>query len=137
MKRFSFALSDNTATSFISEGKGSYLVDLSDDLHPQFQVVFGGRQENREPENFDAEEFIGKKGVAAKGKKCHSLDVKKVLFIEPLHKPEDDIVPDAESEPENLAGEIDLSEILDIDNPDEAFSNLEDIPEDIEEPTLF
>ncbi len=137
VKRFSFALSDNTATSFISEGKGSYLVDLSDDLHPQFQVVFGGRQENREPENFDAEEFIGKKGVAAKGKKCHSLDVKKVLFIEPLHKPEDDIVPDAESEPENLAGEIDLSEILDIDNPDEAFSNLEDIPEDIEEPTLF
>ena len=44
---------------------------------------------HREPELIDAEEFIAKKGIAAKGKKCHSWDLKKVEFAEPLVKPED------------------------------------------------
>ena len=81
----------------------------------------------------DAEEYIAKKGLTAKGKRCHSLDVKSVRFIEPLHKPEDDIVPEAETEPQNLAGEIDMTDIIDVDIPD---TDLGDIP-DIEEPTLF
>jgi hypothetical protein len=49
------------------------------------------------------------------------MDVKSVRFIEPLHKPEDDIVP-VESEAENLAGEIDNSDIedpIDLDIPDD------------------
>ena len=134
VKRFSFTLSDNTPVSFIADGRGSYLVEISDDLHPQFEVTFGGKYEHREPENVDAEEYIGKKGLTAKGKKCHSLDVKNVRFIEPLHKPEDDLPePSAEAEPQNLAGEIDMSDILDVDVPDTDFG---DIP-DIEEPTLF
>ena len=62
--------------------------------------------------DLDAEEFIAKKGVQAKGKKVSALDVKKVEFIEPLHKPEDDIVPEA-SEAENQAGEIDNSDVED------------------------
>ena len=36
VKRFSFDVSDNTPVSFISDSKGSYLVELSDDKHPQF-----------------------------------------------------------------------------------------------------
>ncbi len=90
IKRFSFPLSDNSPAPFIPEGKGNYLVDFSADKHPQFMVTFTGRQENREPEKFDAEEFIAKKGIAAKGNRCHRYDVGKVEFIEPLHKPEDD-----------------------------------------------
>ena len=35
-------------------------------------------------------------------------------FIEPIHKPEDDIVPE-ESEAENQAGEIDNSDVIDED----------------------
>ena len=122
VKRFSFDVSDNTAVSFISETKGSYLVELSDDKHPQFEITFGGKHAHREQENVDAEEFIGKKGVQAKGKKVSAMDVKSVKFIEPLHKPEDDIVQ-LESEAENLAGEIDNSDVEDpIDNdlPDDA-----------------
>ena len=142
VKRFSFTLSDNTPVSFISPAKNSYLVELSDDLHPRFEVSFKGKNEGREPEVFEAEEFIAKKGLAAKGKRCHSLDVKKVRFVEPLHKPEDDIDPDAEeTEPQNLAGEIDMSDIIDVelpagDLPDENFSKLTE-PEEIEELTLF
>ena len=90
IKRFSFPPSDNSPAQFIPEGKGTYLADFSADRHPQFMVTFTGRQEHREPEKFDAEEFIAKKGIAAKGNRCHRYDVLKVEFIEPLHKPEDD-----------------------------------------------
>ena len=117
VKRFSFDVSDNTAVSFISESKGSYLVAISDDKHPQIEVIFGGKNENRDPECIDAEEFIAKKGLQAKGKKTSQYDVKKVHFIEPLHKPEDDILPE-ESEAENQAGEIDNSDIPDEDPVD-------------------
>ena len=121
VKRFSFDVSDNTPVSFISESKGSYLVAISDDLHPQFEITFGGKNANRDPETVDAEEFIAKKGLQAKGKKVSALDVKSVVFVEPLHKPEDDIVEEA-SQAENQAGEIDNSDVedpIDIDMPDD------------------
>ena len=121
VKRFSFDVSDNTSVSFISDSKGSYLVALSDDKHPQFEITFGGKHEHREAERVDAEEFIGKKGIQAKGKKCSAMDVKAVAFIEPLHKPEDDVELQ-QSEAENQAGEIDNTDVedpIDIDLPDD------------------
>ena len=119
VKRFSFDVSDNTPVSFISEAKGSYLVAISEDKHPQFEITFGGKHEHREAEAVDAEEFIAKKGLQAKGKRVSAMDVKEVKFIEPIHRPEDDIVPE-ESEAENQAGEIDnsdIEEIIDLDIP--------------------
>jgi topoisomerase-4 subunit A len=142
IKRFSFTLSDNTPVSFISDAKGSYLVALSDDRHPQVMVTFKGKYEHREPEKIDAEEYIAKKGIAAKGKKCHSWDLKKVEFIEPLVKPEDFEEEKPEAEPENLAGEIDMSDIIDtpedIDLSDIDMSRI-NVPEvsDDEDLTLF
>ena len=90
IKRFSFPPSDNSPASFIADNRGAYLADFSADKHPQFMVTFTGRQEHREPEKFDAEEFIAKKGITAKGNRCHRYDILKVEFIEPLHKPEYD-----------------------------------------------
>ena len=90
IKRFSFPPSDNSPASLIADNRGAYLADFSADKHPQFMVTFTGRQEHREPEKFDAEEFIAKKGITAKGNRCHRYDILKVEFIEPLHKPEDD-----------------------------------------------
>ena len=90
IKRFSFPPSDNSPASFIADNRGAYLADFSSDKHPQFMVTFTGRQEHREPEKFDAEEFIAKKGITAKGNRCHRYDILKVEFIEPLHKPEYD-----------------------------------------------
>ena len=122
VKRFAFEVSDNTPVSFISEAKGSYLVAVSDDKHPQFEITFGGKHEHREAELIDAEEFIGKKGIQAKGKKVSAMDVKSVKFGEPVHKPEDDVAAQ-EVEPENQAGEIDNTgvedEPIDIDLPDD------------------
>ena len=114
IKRFSFDVSDNTPVCFISDSKGSYLVALSDDRHPQVEVIFGGRHEHREAEKIDAEEFIAKKGLQAKGKKTSQYDVKEVRFIEPLHKPEDDIVPSG-SETEEVDEPLDLN----IDDEDQ------------------
>ena len=94
VKRFSFILSDNNPLSFIAEGAKSYLVALSDDRHPQYEITW--KIAEKEPEAVDAEEWIGKKGYAAKGKKCAERgEVKKVRFIEPLHKPEDDVEEEA------------------------------------------
>ena len=119
VKRFSFDVSDNTPVSFIGDAKGSYLVAVSEDKHPQFEITFGGKHEHREAEVVDAEEFIAKKGLQAKGKRVSAMHVKSVKFIEPIHRPEDDIVPE-ESEAENQAGEIDnsdIEEVIDLDIP--------------------
>ena len=115
VKRFAFTPSDNNPVCFISDSKGSKLIGLVDDKHPQFRITFGGKHAHRDPENVDAEEFIAKKGVTAKGKKCHSFDIKTVEFIEPLEKPEDEI-PEVEEEP--IAPEI--------EEPMEPIENIEE-----------
>lgn len=134
IKRFSFPPSNDSPAPFIPEGKGTMLTDFSADRHPQFMVTFTGRQEHREPEKFDAEEFIAKKGIAARGNRCHRYDILKVEFIEPLHKPEDDLEEPADSgvvglENENMAEEPEGNE----DNGENG-ENGEGI---VEEPNLF
>ena len=147
VKRFSFILSDNTPLSFIAPGTKSYLVALSEDKHPQFQVIFGGKYEHRDPENVDAEEYIAKKGYSAKGKKCHQYDLKEVKFIEPLHKPEDDtedepldIIDDVESdEPQGDSNEVSGATTDGGQTSAADLLDSGDIPDvgDIDEPTLF
>lgn len=147
VKRFSFILSDNTPLSFIAPGAKSYLVDISEDKHPQFQVIFGGKYEHRDPENVDAEEYIAKKGYSAKGKKCHQYDLKEVKFIEPLHKPEDDtedepldIIDDVESdEPQGDSNEVSGATTDGGQTSAADLLDSGDIPDvgDIDEPTLF
>ena len=147
VKRFSFVLSDNTPQSFIAPRAKSYLVDISDDKHPRFQVIFGKKYEHRDPEVIDAEEYIAKKGYTAKGKKCHQYDIKKVKFVEPLQKPEDEIPEPVEEEPvaEVPEAEIPATEPeetpLDIIEPGfgAKLPDIDNIPDigEIEEPTLF
>ncbi|MDD6151363.1 MAG: DNA gyrase/topoisomerase IV subunit A [Bacteroidales bacterium] len=126
VKRFSFVPSDNSPSSFIAEGAKSYLVELSSDLHPRYEVSW--KLEDKQPEVFDAEEWIAKKGIAAKGKKVVERgEVKSVRFVEPLHKEEDDIPAAPQEQVEPVELEID---------------DIVDLPKDIielnfEEPTLF
>lgn len=129
VKRFSFTVSDNTPVSFISTSPKSKLIDISEDKYPMFRVTFGGKSAHRQPEDIDAAEWIAKKGLGAKGKKCHSLEVAGVKFIEPAHR---------EEEEEIIAANdiIDLGEISHDD--DESIIDLPDTDGlEIEEPTLF
>ena len=116
VKRFSFVESDNSPMLFISDAPKSYLVAISEDKHPQYKCTFGGKSAHKEPECIDAEEWIGKKGITAKGKKCHDREtVKKVEFIEPLVKPEDEETP---VQAEEVVAEM-PEEPLEIILPDE------------------
>ena len=130
VKRFSFVESDNNPMLFISDAPKSYLVAVSGDKYPQYKCIFGGKSAHKEPELIDAEAWIGKKGITAKGKKCHDRDtVKKVEFVEPLVK-EDPEEP-VSIELEGIIGVEDGLPVGEITLP---------APEDepiIEEPTLF
>ena len=132
IKRFSFEVSDNNVQSFIGEAKGSYLVAISEDKYPQLELIFGGKHIGRDPEIIDVEQFIGKKGIKAKGKKVTYFETSEIRFIEPLVKEEEKPAED-ESEIElNLEeNSIETNIIADSDN--------DDIP-DFDEPielTLF
>ena len=131
VKRFSFPLSDNTPVSFISDAPKSWLVGISGDRHPQYEIVW--KLSDKEPEAVDAEEWIAKKGIAAKGKKCAERgEVKTVRFIEPLVK----------EEPETEESGEDAPAVLPADNPEEmSAANLDEVPDLqdglFDEPTLF
>ena len=106
VKRFSFVLSDNTPLSFIAAAPKSYLAGLSGDARPQYRCIF--KDASRNPEDIDAEQWIGKKGYTAKGKKCHDREkLKKVLFIDPLPVPDEEAVPE---QPDIPAAEPDMPE---------------------------
>ncbi|HQB76911.1 MAG TPA: DNA gyrase/topoisomerase IV subunit A [Tenuifilaceae bacterium] len=87
LKRFTFEPTDKPQP-FIPEEQGSYLVALNNDIYPCVEVTFKGKNAEKEPEQIDADEFIGVKGFRAKGKRLSTLEVKQVKFIEPLQKEE-------------------------------------------------
>ncbi len=116
LKRFSFEPSLNTSTAFISESDNSKLIDLSEDAFPQIEVTFGGKHAKRENELIDAEEFIGKKGFKAKGKRITTFEVSNITFGEPLVK-------------EEIKDEVD--EVNEIDEVDETNK-----PEEVVQPIV-
>ena len=110
LKRFRF---EDLAkpNSFIGDAEGSRLVCLSGERHPRFEVVFGGRYENRPPEVIVADEFIAEKSFKARGKRLTTFEVKEIREIEPLEKEEEAepaSQPEVEFEvtnPEEIAGD--------------------------------
>ncbi|MBP3202521.1 MAG: DNA gyrase/topoisomerase IV subunit A [Bacteroidales bacterium] len=148
VKRFSFVESNNTPVLFISDTRGSRLVELSADLHPQILLTYGGKFQHKQPELVDAEEFIAKKGLTAKGKKCSAMDLKTVAFGEPLVKAEDLVEPSAPEIPDEVDVDEEFAAELPEDEPIEQTGQAADLlngspsddePLDMEgwEPTLF
>ncbi len=129
LKRFSFEPSLNTSNVFISEHEGSYLLALSEDKYPQVLIKFTGKHQKREDELIDAEEFIGKKGYKAKGKRTTTYEVGEIQFVEPLNKnkeddmehisPEDDPSLEANIDSENSFAPGDIATFIpEDDDPD-------------------
>ncbi len=144
IKRFEFEVSDNNPVSFISDGKGSYLVDVSPDRYPQVELTFGGKNASRAGEIIDAESFIGKKGIGAKGKKVSPYEVEKVAFGEPLTREEEEDVIEPSDEESDITEEAD--EIKDNVENDDIAPEADNVPElevidyklsEDREPTLF
>lgn len=108
LKRFRF---ENVArlTGFIGETEGSYLVCLSGASRPRFEVIFGGRYENRPAEVIIADEFIAEKSYKARGKRVTNYEVKEIREIEPLAEE-----TDGENAGEEEAPDVDFE----VTNPD-------------------
>lgn len=133
VKRFSFTVSDNTPVSFISDSPKSYLVDISDDAYPRYEISW--RLEDKQPETVDASEWIAKKGLGAKGKKCAAKgDVRSVRFVEPLRKPEEEPEDRTGNEPDTAYGPEGYPEQEKLQDGTDGPADAE---EHIEEPTLF
>lgn len=88
LKRFRFEDSAKL-NSIIGDTEGSRLVCLSSERHPRFEIVFGGRYENRPAEVVVADEFIAEKSYKARGKRLTTFEVKEIREIEPLVKEEE------------------------------------------------
>ena len=65
--------------------------------HPRFELEFGGKNEGREPEVIEVEEFIGVKSYKAKGKRLSIYEIQNVNELEPVVADEED---DEEEQPE-------------------------------------
>lgn len=124
VKRFSFVHSDNNPVSFISDAPRSYLVELSDDRWPQYEISW--KMEDKVPDCVDAESWIAKKGITAKGKKCAERgEVRSVRFIEPLvketpaaeevHDTAD--IPDGGLTDDGISEETQYADISEVDEP--------------------
>lgn len=136
VKRFSFTVSDNTPVSFISGSPKSYLVDISDDAYPRYEISW--RLEDKQPETVDAADWIAKKGLGAKGKKCAAKgDVRSVRFVEPLQKPEEEPEDRTENEADAPYGSENYAEQESLQDGTDSPESAEDAEEHIEEPTLF
>ena len=136
VKRFSFTVSDNTPVSFISDSPKSYLVDISDDAYPRYEISW--RLEDKQPETVDAADWIAKKGLGAKGKKCAAKgDVRSVRFVEPLQKPEEEPEDRTENEADAPYGSENYAEQESLQDGTDSTESAEDAEEHIEEPTLF
>ncbi|MDR0941463.1 MAG: DNA gyrase/topoisomerase IV subunit A [Bacteroidales bacterium] len=72
--------------SFIGDHAQSKLILVNDDTYPQLQINFTGKHATREPELIDVDEFIGVKGVKARGKRVSTFTIGTMIFGEPLNK---------------------------------------------------
>ena len=107
LKRFQFEPSQKRV-NFLGDNPKSELILITDTFYPRIQVVFGGMYANREPVEIDVDEFIGIKGVKAKGKRIHTWEIKSIEELEPTRFPE--IPPEEEKtdvEPETSDEEND------------------------------
>ncbi len=99
LKRFRFEVT-NKRQNFIGENPKSVMLLITDTYYPRLKLTFGGRDAHREPLEIDADEFIGVKGLKAKGKRLHTWEIQSVEELEPLRFPEkvEEDAPDADEQ---------------------------------------
>ncbi len=110
VKRFQMEDVQNRKVGFIGESPENRLIIYSWIGHPRLEIEFGGKNEGREPEVIDVDEFIGVKSYKAKGKRLSTYEISKINELEP-------VVVDAEPEEpevEEKSNEIIIPDIEDL-----------------------
>ncbi len=103
LKRFQFEPSQKHI-NFLTDNPKSELLLITDVAYPRIKVTFGGAvDKRREPMEIDVEEFIGVKGIKAKGKRIHTWEREAIEELEPLRFPEEpkEIAPEDETTEQN------------------------------------
>ena len=100
--------------SFVGDHPESRMISMTEVEYPRFEINFGGKNKDREPEIIEVAEFIGVKSYKAKGKRLSKYQVELVKELEPIQG-----LKEIEEEIQE-APEVD-DEI--IDEPDEEETN--------------
>ncbi|MCB9017667.1 MAG: DNA gyrase/topoisomerase IV subunit A [Prevotellaceae bacterium] len=87
LKRFQFEMTKKPV-DFLGENEKSSLILITDTVYPRIKVTFGGLDQYRDPLVIDVDEFIGVKGLKAKGKRIHTWEISRIEEIEPIRVPE-------------------------------------------------
>lgn len=113
VKRFTLEPSQKKV-SFLGENPDSKMILLTTEVYPRIEVVFGGKDEGKEPAVIDVEEFIGVKSYKAKGKRVSTNEVEKIHELEPTRFPEPEEEPESEQEEAEEAdsAEVEAEEIV-------------------------
>lgn len=74
--------------SYVSDNPSSKLVLITDQAYPRIQITYGGADEFRGSEEIDAEQFVGVKGIKAKGKRLSTFAIESITELEPVRFPE-------------------------------------------------
>lgn len=109
VKRFEIDETQKEA-GFIGEFPGNRLVSFTWVGHPRLELQFGGKNEGREPEVIDVDEFIGVKSYKAKGKRLSIYEISQINELEPV------VIDEEPEEPEEEAksNEIVIPDIEDL-----------------------
>ena len=80
--------------NFLGDNQLSRLVLLTDQVYPLVRVTYGGNDDFRGFDDFDAEQFIAVKGFKAKGKRLTTYDIESIVELEPVRFPEEPETPE-------------------------------------------
>jgi len=83
VKRFEIEDVQNRKVGFIGEFPENRFISYTWVGHPRFELQFGGKNEGREPEVVDVDEFIGVKSYKAKGKRLSTYEISQINELEP------------------------------------------------------
>ncbi len=86
---------------FIDDHEQSRILLITDTPCPRLQLTFTGPDEQRPPQEVDAEEFIGVKSFKAKGKRLTIYELGRIEELPPLRSPEPE--PPAQDEADGVA----------------------------------
>jgi hypothetical protein len=109
LKRFYFEASTKKQ-NYLGENPKSLPVILSSQVYSRIKVTFGGADDFRAPLEIEATDFIGIKGIKAKGKRLTTFTVGEITELEPTRQPEISEERDEEDEEFSDTEEEDLDD---------------------------
>ncbi len=101
VKRFQIDESQKE-TGFIGEFPGNRLVSFTWVGHPRLELLFGGKNEGREAEVIDVDEFIGIKSYKAKGKRLSTYEISQINELDPVIVDEEIEEPEEETKSNDI-----------------------------------